>query len=349
MTELKDLLEREARSVSVKPDALQRVHRRAERRHRTRQVVAGVTALALVAGVGLGAWTVLRDRNGGSFDPASPSVGAEKWPAAAWPHETRQEAETAQTEADANNADFTWQTDAEEVVTRYGLQVLGWAEVGFDDSLDGPGDSNSVTLWAASCLLYSGGIEPCEGMGTDHGDEEALITLERLVTQGSRGVWTVTAVGGPNNLAYFANFRYGRLPTGYNENACPASVALADQSAAEEATALWMVDANVGAGKPENVWKLLDPASHPGQGDPDLFAYHFRNTSVTSEYADWEIQYAGPDFPDDMGFADRCGQQVRESLTGVLVHFPNVDEGGESTAVLVWVTHPEGVRLWYVR
>ncbi|MEX2457709.1 MAG: hypothetical protein WD770_01835 [Actinomycetota bacterium] len=349
MGELKELLEREARRVAADPDAIEGVVRRAERRHRTRRVVAGATAFAVVIGVGLGAWTLLGDRGDVTPGDETPPV-EDKWPAGAWPHETRAEAEEAQRRADAGDPEYTWHLDAEEMAIRYAAETFGWTETYFDDSLDGQSGMVALTLYVASCDIAGGGYEPCEGTSTPEGDQEALLSFERLVRQDDTGVWTLTDVGGPNDLRRYANFMYGRLPIGFDEAACPEPpVAPADDATVEEAAVLFMADANFEAGRPENLWKWLDASSHPRQGDPDLFAYHFRNTPVTSEYATYEITYVGADFPNDLAIAERCGQDVRDALTAVEVTFPNVAEGGESTALLVWVTHPEGPRLWYVQ
>jgi hypothetical protein len=345
MSDLRNQLDREANRISAKPsEALDGVLRRTERRHRRRQIVAGATALALVAAVSVGAWQILGDRSR-PIPPGGSPTGSGKWPSQAWPHQTRAEAEQAQATVDSGNTELQWQTQAEQVAIRYGTGVLGWNEVGFDDSLDGA-SGDSVSLYAASCQIASGGAEPCDGSGTDHGDEEALITLEHLVRQGEGGVWTVTAVGGPNSLANIANFDFGRLPTGWNDQACPAEpVVPADEAAVRTATDDVLSGANgPDPAHPETVWKWLDPASHPAQGDPDLFAYHFRNTAVPDPFATWEIGYVGGDFPGDLMYAERCGPDISAGLTSVEVIFP-----GDVHVQMVWVTHPEGPRLYLVQ
>lgn len=65
MSDLRDLLERGVRGFHPDPgDALDTTRRRAERRHRNRRVLAGVVALALVAGSFGTLWTLLRDEAG---------------------------------------------------------------------------------------------------------------------------------------------------------------------------------------------------------------------------------------------------------------------------------------------
>ena len=349
MTELRDLLDREARGVAAKPDAIDGVVRRAERRHRSRRVVAGVTAFAVVIGVGLGAWTLLGDR--GDVTPGDPTPSVEdKWPAGAWPHETRAQAEQAQGRADEGDPAYTWQLDAEEMSVRYAAEAFGWTETYFDDSLDGQSGTAALTLYVASCDIAGGGYEPCEGTSTNEGDREALLTFERLVRRDDTGVWTLSDVGGPNDLRQFANFGYGRLPLGFDESVCPDSpVSAPDEAAVDAAARDVLTAANSPVGAPETAWKWLDAVSHLRNGDPDLFAYHFRNTPITNEYARWEITYVGGDFQNDLATAERCGQEVRDALTAVEVTFPNVAPGSDSTALMVWVTHPEGPRLWYVQ
>lgn len=350
MGELRDLLEREARRVAAKSDAIDGVVRRAERRHRTRRVVAGATAFAVVIAVGLGAWTLLGDPT--ETTPADPTPVEDRWPAGAWPHETRAQAEEAQRQADAGNPDFTWHTIATGVAGGYLHEFHGWTEVFWDDSLDlSEGNEASATLYASSCDTRA--VDGCEAnsVGGSH-DEEVLITIERLIRRDppNTGVWTVTDVGGPNDLRNYANFMYGRLPIGYNDTVCPdAPFAPPNDATVETAARDVLTAANSPAGTPETVWKWLDDVAHPRQGDPDLFAYHFHNVQVTSEYASWEITYVGADFPDDLVLAERCGRDVRDALTAVEVTFPNVAEGGDSMALFLWVTHPEGPRLWYVQ
>ena len=353
MDDLRPILERARRAVPDRPGDLDDLSRRRDRRGRSRRVVAAVTALALVAGVGLGGWTVLRDRNGGAVDPASPSVGSEKWPADAWPHTTREEAEAAQAEADAGNPQYLWQTQAGQVAEKYAITVLRWHEHGifFDREIEDPGDRTAFQVYISSCDTTV--EEGCEDVVAPYDKEEALLSMERLVREDRSGVWTITSVAGPIPLSNRAAFFYGRLPIG-SADRCPVNpAATPDEDRVREATDDLMAAANGAEGRPETVWKWLDEASTARQGDPDLFAYHFRNTPVGVQYSEWAITYVGPDFPNDLAIETSCGSEARRAVMAVEVVFPIFEdaapqEGERSSAVLVWITHPDGVRLWYV-
>ena len=213
MSDLKDLLDREARRVSAKPDALDGVHRRADRRHRTRQVVAGVTALALVAGVGLGAWTVL----GEEPDRKTPAAGAWR---GTYPHETREQAEQAQERADAGDPAIQWQTHAEEVASDYAATILGWDTVAFDDSLDSPDSVQArVELYVATCEVTREDACREQSIREGRAQQEALLVLERLVREGEGGVWDVTEVFGPASFDHRVQPGWGRLPGAVSNSA----------------------------------------------------------------------------------------------------------------------------------
>ena len=341
MGDLSNLLDREANRIAAKPDALAGVHRRAARRHRSRQIVAGVTALALVAGVGLGAWTILGD------DPRrtrpgeqSPSSAGSEWPGI-WPHSTRADAEEAQAAAE-RDPEQQWQFMSGEVAERYMRQVHGWDAVHFDDSLDGEPSEPVTTLYAATCDTSSEDTCRDAAIAQGRAQQEVLLRLEQLVRQGRDGVWTVTAIHGPSSMDRRVQPGWGRIPAGSGAD-CPAGDLLVPtETAVREAAEALMNSANAAQPDTRAVWDLLDPVTQAQFAPYELFAYHLR-TAPAAPYDQWRVEYVGPDYPSDLQVAQDCGQDVRDATMAAEVTFPN---DPMAHATLVFVGHADGVRFW---
>ena len=183
--DVKELLREAAEEAETSPRIPVEVARRARRRRTRSGVLAGVTAVALLIGAGLGVRGAL-----GLFD----SSATRKTPAeetewrGIWPQNTRDAAERAQDQADAGDERATWQLQGAEVVRRYADQVLGFTAVFFNEGFSIEGSDDSLTVVVSDCD-HRIGLSVCKP------ERRAEITIERLIRRDATGIWFVTSGG----------------------------------------------------------------------------------------------------------------------------------------------------------
>ena len=267
----------------------------------------------------------------------------------AWPHETRAEAELAQTGADAGDPAIQWQTHAEEVASDYAATILGWDTVAFDDSLDSPDSVQArVELYVATCEVTREDACREQSIREGRAQQEALLVLERLVREGEGGVWDVTEVFGPASFDHRVQPGWGRLPGG-GQQQCPSTdpVVPADGEAEAAAQAV-LTAANSRVPEIRTVWDWLEPEAQRQFGPYELFEHHLRSTPA-EPYGEWIIDSAGRDFSLAQDLGSRCGEDVRAAAVAVYVTFPNDPNASEGTgATLIFIGHADGLKLWSV-
>ena len=208
MDDLRPILERARRAVPDRPGDLDDLSRRRDRRGRSRRVVAAVTALALVAGVGLGGWTVLRDRNGGAVDPPARPWKREVAGGCVAAHHPRggrgrpgggRRGESAVPVADPGGPGGREVRDHRSPVAR-ARHLLR------------PGNRGSRRphgIPGLHLVVRHHGRGGLRGRGRPVDKEEALLSMERLVREDRSGMWTIASVAGPIPLSNRAAFFYG--------------------------------------------------------------------------------------------------------------------------------------------
>jgi hypothetical protein len=169
--QVRELLQAKAEEMRLDPRIPRPVLRRARRRRVATAVVAGMVAVGVALGgvAGLRASLVAEP-------PVAPGQGPWR---GIWPQDTRADAEAAQEAADAGDPDAVWQLDGEEVIRRYGVEVLEWETVHFEQD-----------PWEADTLVVA--IGNCPRVATKGCPFEVDITVERLVRKGPGGVFVVT-------------------------------------------------------------------------------------------------------------------------------------------------------------
>lgn len=209
VNELKELLWERADEVELEPSIPPPVLRRARRRRAFNVTLAGGFAAIIAAAGFVGARSLDRDA---PITPATPtpSIGPynPQW-GGIWPQATRTAAEQAQAEADAGNADFTWQLDSREVATRYVKDVVGWQPQAITAvspfSVRG-GGREQVILYSCDPSRRN----PC----VDPDPSKVTLTLRRLLRSDETGLWFVTVVGGPEPMKFSSPEPSGQPPAG---------------------------------------------------------------------------------------------------------------------------------------
>lgn len=162
-----------------------RLRRRPEFLRRSFSAVAAL--LVAAAGIGLGAWAFLGNRDVGP----SGSI----W-RGLWPQESMNRAERAQAAADRGDDTYAWQLgrDGAEVVLRYAREKLDWTKPYSLGAL-----VREETLRRFHVIQCGPGPNPdypeigC-APGPDRTYPAAYITVERLLRQGEGGLWFVTRI-----------------------------------------------------------------------------------------------------------------------------------------------------------
>jgi hypothetical protein len=229
------------------------------------------------------------------------------------------------------------------VAREYATTQFGWAEVYFDDSLDGDfGGLSELRLYVSSCDTLA--EEGCDGTSVaGGGDEEALLYLER-----TQGGWTVTDAVGPSVMGRYG-FMKGRVPSGA-QGTCPIGTTQPiSDDAVRDAAQAFVETANARVPAPEAVWALLDPIAHAHMEPYALWEYRFSATSVEG-FETGEIEYAGSDVPNEFqATMEACGLE-REHAKGAHVIFAqDPNDPASRGAVLMFVGHADGIKLWFAR
>ena len=176
MSDMRDLLERKAARFPRTDGAFESVAKRVHRRQRGRRVVAGSIALIVAAVGAFGAYRLTRSTT-------EPAAGGRTPIPALWPEQTLEDAQAAQARAD--DGEDTWRLQAQEVATRFARETLGWP-VAY------PVDPDTIGVVPAGPLSIE--IEDC-GPGADCVEiNRLLVTIDRLVTDGPTGIWSVVKV-----------------------------------------------------------------------------------------------------------------------------------------------------------
>jgi hypothetical protein len=191
---LPEMLRRTAAGASPDPNLERRVLRRSRRRRIVNASVAGLAAIAIVAGMVVGAEGLLRaDRvtigNENPTPSPTPSRGTVtlvmSLPGAVWPEVDQASLEAAQARADVGDLD--WRLDPVETAAAFATEIFGWDPEDVRsrplEAVPGPGDWVIVPVWNA-------GLEP----GADAAGPPAprtAIALGQLGVKGARGIWTV--------------------------------------------------------------------------------------------------------------------------------------------------------------
>jgi len=192
MSEVRSLLDREARRMSASQGAMETMLRRGHQRARRTRVMTIVFALTLAAGSLAG---VLAAFSGGR----SVKPGAGGW-AGIWPQTTLRDAEAAQSRADAGDPAYAWELDAKTVLRRFALEQLGWKgftilEITDGNGSDAPGYNNESDLTNPDA---SGPFRfmtiGCDAPGPGVTCPSATVTIVRLLRPDRTGIWSVTKV-----------------------------------------------------------------------------------------------------------------------------------------------------------
>jgi hypothetical protein len=192
MSEVRSLLDREAQRVSGSQDAMEEMLLRGRRRARRTRVVTIAFALILTAGSLAG---VLAAFGGGR----SAQPGAGGW-AGIWPQATLQDAQAAQSRADAGDPAYVWELDGKTVLQRFAADQLGWngftiLEITDGSGADAPGYNNESDL---SNPDASGPFRfitvGCDAPGPGVTCPSATVTIDRLLRRDRTGIWSVVKV-----------------------------------------------------------------------------------------------------------------------------------------------------------
>lgn len=189
MPEVRELLEMVAQRVATRPDAFERLVRARRRRERNRRIAAGVLAL-VVAAAGIGG-LVVAFRGAERTVVGGPGAGA--FPGI-WPERTWEDAEAAQSRADAGAE--AWRLQPPSIGYRFAEEVLGWGRPGTEvvvGEVATGGDRMLLRIrrLAAPCDFRAG--DPCPPTVA-----ELELTVEQLIRQGEGGIWSVTRVDSPD-------------------------------------------------------------------------------------------------------------------------------------------------------
>ncbi len=192
MSEVRSLLDREARRVSASQGAMKEMLLRGRGRARRTRVLTIAFALTLAAGSLAG---VLAAFSGGR----SAQPGAGGW-TGIWPQATLQDAEAAQSRADAGDPAYTWELDGKTVLQRFAVDQLGWRgftilEITDGSGSDAPGYNNESDLSNPDASGPSRFITiGCDAPGPGVTCPSATVTIQRLLRQDRTGIWSVIKV-----------------------------------------------------------------------------------------------------------------------------------------------------------
>lgn len=212
---------------------------------RSGRLIAGLTAVAVVALAATFAWRVL----GGTDDPPPPGsendvveLGADG--STLWPQRTGEELVRAQSRADAGDPPSLWQLDPDELVDRFAVDVLGWPLDTFSAEVDRSREAQGTLVarlerTKETCPPYTPedqarGLPRCFP-----GTEDVTVVQPQRVGEG--GLWVVSAVRSPD-------LRVGLVPGQVIENGETVSV---DVRSDEDLNAAWAT-AIGGLGEPGN-------------------------------------------------------------------------------------------------
>ena len=204
-TRLPDLLRHAAGGPQPEPSFDRRVLRRARRRRVVNASMAGLAALALVAGTVLGAREVVRSNGTISLDESpTPGPGVVTTPLdAVWPETTAEALGATQARADAG--EVAWRLDPVQTAAAFATDVLGWDAT--DVLAEETGRPRSGTAFVSISNL---GVGPAEGASTP-APPETVLTLQRLGETGEAGVWSVTLADTRHILIVMFNEPAGQL------------------------------------------------------------------------------------------------------------------------------------------
>jgi hypothetical protein len=191
---VRTMLQTRARDVAPDPVMPEPVAARSRRRRAVVASGVGLAAAVVLVGGAAALRTVMPERSNVATPTPTPTPVVDLW-RGLWPQTTLAEAEAAQ--ASADGGDRAWQLDAGEVARRYATQVLGFAQVHFDESFDiaeedspGPYVIHVVSCEQRDTVEWPPVCEADEGVFAE-------ITIERLLRADRTGVWFVTAATEP--------------------------------------------------------------------------------------------------------------------------------------------------------
>jgi hypothetical protein len=198
---LPELLRRTAGGVTPDPALERRILRRSRRRRVLNASAAGLAAIAIVAGMVVGAEGLLRsDRTTIGHENPTPSPTPSRGTVtpvlslagAVWPEVDQTSLETAQARTDAG--ELGWRLDPVQTAATFATEIFGWdaADVQTRPLEVAPGPADIVFV-----PVSNAGLEP----GMDAAGPPApttSIALRQLGEKGDRGVWTV--VGADSDL-----------------------------------------------------------------------------------------------------------------------------------------------------
>lgn len=208
-TRMPELLRRAATGIARDPDLERTVLRRARRRRIVNASATVLTALALVAGLALGARELALSgattpADGGPSPGPGAAVGGEL--EAIWPETTSGALAEAQARADAG--ELGWRLDPAETAAAFAVQVLGWDPA---DVRTEPSQWISSGARARVVVAISNArLGPAQGSAGASAPETSL-TLEQLGETGDRGVWLVTSADTPYIEVTMFNEPAGRV------------------------------------------------------------------------------------------------------------------------------------------
>lgn len=192
MSDVRTLLDWEARRLSATPTAMEAMFRRGRRRAIRARVLTAALALLLAGGSLAGVLLAFGGARG-----VQPGAGG--W-TGIWPQATLADAQTAQTRADAGDRVYTWELDGRTVLGRFATNRLGWKGFAFltitdGNGLDAPGYNNEGDLAnqdASGPLRFI--IVGCDMPGPGVTCPSATVTIQRLLRQDRTGIWSVVKV-----------------------------------------------------------------------------------------------------------------------------------------------------------
>jgi hypothetical protein len=185
MSDLRPSLDRVAGRVAPRSDALERLDRRRQRKHRNRRVGTVVLAFVVAIAGSVGAFAAFRHPP--AVEPATPTAPFH----ALWPEMTRAEAEATQRKVDAGEGDTQWRQSAIKTTQLFAAQALGWGKVNFavpPGDWDQSGGPVTITVTTPPVSCPTPGCPP--GLEKFH----VQVTLQRLVRADATGIWSVTQV-----------------------------------------------------------------------------------------------------------------------------------------------------------
>ncbi len=185
-TRLPELLRHAAGGSQPDLSFNRRALRRARRRRALNASMAGLAAIALVAGTVLGARGLMRSNGTSPLDEGpTPGPGVVTTPLRAiWPETTAEALGAAQVRADVG--EVAWRLDPVQTAAAFATDVLGWDAT--DVQAEETGRPRSGTAFVSISNL---GLGPAEGASTP-APPETVVTLQRLGETGETGVWSVT-------------------------------------------------------------------------------------------------------------------------------------------------------------